>query len=244
MKCPACRRTLSPLTVDDVIVEACQDGCAGIWFNQGDLNTLTDPAKAVGRLLFSIARDSAIRVDLTQRRRCPRCPSSVLMRHFSSAKRVVVVDECPICGGVWLDAGELEQIRFEYPDEGARRQAAQMRFEEALIDDRMALSGRRLEEQAPYDVTRSRVASAVLTVVYVAVASKSGAVVAVKMLRFCLLPLACIWFPDALGSLARGRIARTSPRSFVRFLGWTVLLLPVIMTIIVTLGLGRWPFGE
>ena len=30
-----------------------------------------------------------------------------------SAKRRVEVDECPGCGGCWLDAGELEKIREE-----------------------------------------------------------------------------------------------------------------------------------
>jgi Zn-finger nucleic acid-binding protein len=36
-----------------------------------------------------------------------------LHRHFFSAKRRIEVDECPNCGGYWLDAGELAQIRAE-----------------------------------------------------------------------------------------------------------------------------------
>jgi Zn-finger nucleic acid-binding protein len=36
-----------------------------------------------------------------------------LHRHFFSAKRRVEVDQCPNCGGYWLDAGELNQIRAE-----------------------------------------------------------------------------------------------------------------------------------
>lgn len=36
-----------------------------------------------------------------------------LHRHFFSARRQVQVDECPNCGGYWLDAGELAQIRAE-----------------------------------------------------------------------------------------------------------------------------------
>ena len=51
---------------------------------------------------------------------------------------------------------------------------------------------------------------------------------AVRMLWFCLLPVACVWFPDALGDLIRFRITKNSPRSFVWFFGWVVLLLPVI----------------
>jgi Zn-finger nucleic acid-binding protein len=36
-----------------------------------------------------------------------------LKRHFFSAKRRVEVDQCPNCGGYWLDAGELALIRAE-----------------------------------------------------------------------------------------------------------------------------------
>jgi Zn-finger nucleic acid-binding protein len=36
-----------------------------------------------------------------------------LKRHFFSAKRKVEVDQCPNCGGYWLDAGELAAIRAE-----------------------------------------------------------------------------------------------------------------------------------
>ena len=36
-----------------------------------------------------------------------------LKRHFFSAKKRVEVDQCPNCGGYWLDAGELEAIRAE-----------------------------------------------------------------------------------------------------------------------------------
>jgi Zn-finger nucleic acid-binding protein len=36
-----------------------------------------------------------------------------LQRHYFSAKRRVEVDQCPNCGGYWLDAGELAAIRAE-----------------------------------------------------------------------------------------------------------------------------------
>jgi hypothetical protein len=51
----------------------------------------------------------------------------------------------------------------------------------------------------------------------------------------------CVWFPDALGNLAAGRITKKSPRSFVWFFGWVVLLMPVIMSVIVFAeGAGKW----
>ena len=55
-----------------------------------------------------------------------------MMRHFESAKRGVTVDECPECGGDWLDPGELRNIRDEFPTEAARTQAAQAYFDEVF----------------------------------------------------------------------------------------------------------------
>ncbi|MGD9763399.1 MAG: zf-TFIIB domain-containing protein [Candidatus Binatia bacterium] len=38
--------------------------------------------------------------------RCPRCGTQLVER----VVRDVTVDECPNCGGVWLDKGELEHL--------------------------------------------------------------------------------------------------------------------------------------
>src|SRR2546429_2575315 len=52
------------------------------------------------------------------------------MRHFWSVKRDVVVDECPKCEGIFLDPGELAEIRSDYKSDGDRHKAAQARSEE------------------------------------------------------------------------------------------------------------------
>jgi len=159
------------------------------------------------------------------------CPDSVLMRHFFSAQRAVTVDECPTCGGVWLDAGELDRIRSEYPSDAARRQAAELALEEALVPDRLALMDAELQEQLSYDTSRSRVLSSLLVACYLAVAFMlSGTVLALKMLYFSTVPWACVCFPDAIRRCDQpdSRTTRESPRSFVWFFGWLALLLPLI----------------
>ena len=45
MRCPACHRTLSPVTVDDTTVDVCQDGCAGVWFPPGVLAEVVPEAE-------------------------------------------------------------------------------------------------------------------------------------------------------------------------------------------------------
>jgi ribosomal protein L37AE/L43A len=39
--------------------------------------------------------------------KCPRCGSDLTETHLEMVK----IDECSECGGIWLDKGELEQLR-------------------------------------------------------------------------------------------------------------------------------------
>jgi Zn-finger nucleic acid-binding protein len=64
-----------------------------------------------------------LNIDYTKRRTCPRCDQIVMMRHFYSPRRRVEVDECPNCGGFWLDAGELALIRNEHANEPEQQRA-------------------------------------------------------------------------------------------------------------------------
>jgi len=175
MNCPACGGVLTPVAVSGLTIDLCQGGCAGIWFDQAELRSVDEPATKAGEILVELAGKPQITVNLTKRRRCPKCPDSVLMRHFYSAKRAVTVDECPTCAGTWLDGGELEQIRMEYSSGGARQQAAHMCLEEIMVGDRMALMRAQLREQLPYDTFRSRIVSSLLVVSYLVVAFKSNA---------------------------------------------------------------------
>jgi len=131
--CPACHRELTAVTVADATVDVCRGGCAGMWFEQGVLSRFDEVTEAAGRTLIERTGSPTISVDLGQRRPCPKCPDCVMMRHFFSPKRAVTVDECPTCAGIWLDAGELQRIRSEYDSREARRQAAHLRLEEALV---------------------------------------------------------------------------------------------------------------
>ena len=113
MKCPACYNTLTEIQVGRLKVDVCQGGCGGIWFDAFELQQVDDEGETAGEPLLHIERDERLAVDRSRKRACPRCPDIKLQRHFFSAKRRVEVDECPSCGGYWLDAGELAMIRAE-----------------------------------------------------------------------------------------------------------------------------------
>ena|SRR5579859_4528294 len=113
MKCPACFNELTQTQVGSLAVDVCQGGCGGIWFDAFELQRVDEEEELAGEPLLQIQRDAGINVDTTRKRECPRCVDMRLHRHFFSAKRRVEVDQCPNCGGYWLDAGELAQIRAE-----------------------------------------------------------------------------------------------------------------------------------
>ncbi len=113
MKCPACFNELTPFQVRNVTVDVCQGGCGGVWFDAFELQKVDEERETGGEPLLNIPRDERVIVDKSRKRECPRCTGVKLHRHFFSPKRRVEVDECPGCGGYWLDAGELAMIRAE-----------------------------------------------------------------------------------------------------------------------------------
>lgn len=135
MICPACERELAKKVAGGVTVDVCEGGCGGIWFDQFELRHFDEPHESEGEALLDTVRDDGIRVDHGRMRNCPKCPDLIMMRHFFSVRHEVEVDECPGCGGVWLDAGELAAIRSQYGTESERREATAGRFGDLFEKD-------------------------------------------------------------------------------------------------------------
>jgi len=146
MRCPACARALSSCAVGGLDVDVCDDGCGGVWFDHDELRKLDEDSESAGEQLLEISRDPDVRVDPSKRYVCPACTDGVvMMRHFWSVKRAVIVDECPECGGIFLDAGELRRIRSEFPTAAARHAAADAYFRQ-VADPLLAAA--RVEDEA------------------------------------------------------------------------------------------------
>jgi uncharacterized protein len=146
MICPGCGRELSQVAAGKIVVQACRGGCGGIWFDHAELKAAEDPRDPAGEALLDLSRDETIQVDRTRRRKCPKCRDVVMMRHFSSVRKEVTVDECPECGGYWLDVGELGRIRSEFSTEEERQEAAERYFSEMFEKDLSTIRERSLEE--------------------------------------------------------------------------------------------------
>lgn len=57
-----------------------------------------------------------------------------------------------------------------------------------------------------------------------------------RLASFLVLPLACIWFSEAMGNYtgpaSAQAITRTSPGCVIAALGWLLLLLPIILSLL------------
>ncbi len=146
MKCPVCGNGLTQMTAGGITVDACKGGCGGLWFDNYELMKVDEADESAGEELLDIERDPNRKIDLGQRLDCPKGDDVVMMRHFFSVKRGVTVDECPACGGHWLDPGELATIRTEYASEEERERAAAEYFSE-LFDPELAAAHAKTEEE-------------------------------------------------------------------------------------------------
>ena len=134
MRCPACGSGLESMEVAGVAVDVCHGGCGGIWFDRYELQKFDEPQERDGEALLDVEVDRSLQVDQGQSRECPRCHGIIMMRHFFSARMAVEVDECPQCGGFWLDRGELAAVRA-LGTEGERREAAGRLFDELFGEE-------------------------------------------------------------------------------------------------------------
>jgi Zn-finger nucleic acid-binding protein len=151
MKCPACGNDLSHIDVSGVEVDTCDGGCGGVWFDKYQFKKFDEPHEHAGESLLDISRNPSVTIDQDEKRGCPRCENVTMMRHFFSVKKLVEIDECASCAGVWLDTGELATLRSLYPSEEARREAA-----EAVFDDLLGPKLEALTAAQEKDVGRTR----------------------------------------------------------------------------------------
>ncbi|MBP1628989.1 MAG: hypothetical protein H6Q00_3464 [Holophagaceae bacterium] len=116
--CPKCGRKLLEFSYQTLRLDQCS-GCDGIWLDPGELEVVE---RLRPEAIFSLeledkwarAREEEAGLspgELEERRRqahmrCPGCGA-----HLAEAEdRGIHVDRCTQCGGVWLDAGELDRV--------------------------------------------------------------------------------------------------------------------------------------
>lgn len=108
--CPVCVGTrLETFDWKDVTVDVCAR-CHGVWFDAGEMLRVaqSDSARVID-IAFK-GEFEPVPLGKSMREAVRRCPvdTSDLERHEWGLDSGIAMDWCPLCGGTWLDAGELE----------------------------------------------------------------------------------------------------------------------------------------
>jgi len=149
MPCPACDNPLDERTFADIRLDVCANGCGGAWFDQFEFRKFDEPHEEAAAELLDLDGARTRPTGADDCFECPRCDEDVVLhRRFFSTKRQVEVDECPACAGVWLDVGELRDVRSMFGSEEARKEAAAAYFGEVFGPQ---LAAMRAESEAGRD---------------------------------------------------------------------------------------------
>ena len=97
-------------TVDfkGVVLQACPH-CAGVWFDDVELRELLDSNSHLLTELDNRLSAPSEPVEVTRERECPH-GHTMLESYRLLVDSPVEVDSCPMCLGVFLDDGELDEI--------------------------------------------------------------------------------------------------------------------------------------
>ncbi len=127
MDCLRCEEQLETIKNGEVEVDACMQGCGGIWFDPFELKKMNEKSEITQEFMQHIYRANRKMVDKKPRLQCPKCNAKML-RHFHSVRREIEVDQCPLCYGHWLDGGELLKIVNQFKNKDEHRSATQEFF--------------------------------------------------------------------------------------------------------------------
>ncbi|GAA63727.1 GTP-binding protein EngA [Pseudoalteromonas sp. BSi20311] len=109
MLCPRTNTPLEPILVGGITVYTSFLG--GVFFDNSQIFKFSSPELKHGQVLLKYLSNYAEgEYDVSLRINCPKCKKVVMMRRFFSPLKVVEIDECPSCAGIWLDSGELSKI--------------------------------------------------------------------------------------------------------------------------------------
>lgn len=128
--CPSCGSILSKIMLSDIVIDVCQGGCAGIWFNKNEITKFDEKNEKDGEVLMKLKKNPDIKIDQNKNKLCPTC-NIKLTKHFFGTQQEIEIDECEKCGGLWLDSGELAAIRGEDPTGIDENTAARQHFLES-----------------------------------------------------------------------------------------------------------------
>ena len=109
MQCPKCQGSLEAVVYADVEVDRCTN-CKGIWFDSLEAETLK---KIKGSESIDIGdSETGNKFDAIGDINCPKCKTK-MTKMVDIKQSHIWYEKCPICYGIWFDAGEFKYFKEE-----------------------------------------------------------------------------------------------------------------------------------
>jgi Zn-finger nucleic acid-binding protein len=117
MNCPKCHANMAKVTFQSVEVDRCE-GCGGIWFDileREDLKAMKGADEAIDT--GSVKKGQ--KMDAVRKVHCPHCHTGMISLHVPDQPHIVI-EQCNVCNGVFMDAGEFRDFSHVTPVEFLR----------------------------------------------------------------------------------------------------------------------------
>ena len=132
--CPACGKEMEKVYIEDAgfYLDICSKGCGGIYFDARELTAFDEGDEDIKPVENALAEGDYAPVNEDKLRVCPSCGTN-MVKHSTSVKNKVVIDECYLCGGKFFDYNELQALRAEYETEEDRSADAHETLHSCLV---------------------------------------------------------------------------------------------------------------
>jgi len=116
MNCPSCHGTLRTITYEGIEVETCPS-CGGEWLDADELGKVVkirqqkfgeEQCRAIAE---ATPYTGVVLKDVDRDLTCPSCGGTTDPVNYGGGSGLVI-DKCTSCGGIWLDADELEKVQM------------------------------------------------------------------------------------------------------------------------------------
>ncbi len=106
--CPVCQVNLVPQTHLGITIDVCPT-CAGIWFDADELPRLRELDPTALPRIDHLYQPTVERYEGAGDRLCPVCRVPMYRYNYLYTSNIAL-DGCDLCGGVWVDHGELVKM--------------------------------------------------------------------------------------------------------------------------------------
>ena len=110
LTCPVCKKTMVDQDFGGVKVHVCVNGCKGLFFDWLQMQKLDHKNQGFGAALQAALNYPRANDANRERLHCPKC-NLLMYQHQFALDKEVNIDECYGCGGMFLDSGELKELR-------------------------------------------------------------------------------------------------------------------------------------